>query len=396
MKNYIHYNTTIVVIWMIGTYFLLGWGAIFDISIMGIGRKLFTIIAIFISFLSLLKHRNAKLSILTIVFLILDYFPVIVRYYKEGVLEDVQIWKYSSMFAISSTILLNMNNRFWDKLKGIEVTLMLLVIINFFDMILHPNGSIIANDGDHNTWFIGQKNTLVMPIISSLVISIIVSFHEVGKISKKIYIMYILAFVSVIISKSTTSFLIMSFLGLVIIYHKIMYNLSFLNIRNIFVLYVVLSISIMLFNIQTYFIDIFQLFGKDATLTGRTDIYELSLLLIAESPVWGYGIEQGLDFAELARSEYLAHTHNLLLWTLIQVGSVGLIYIFCILFYISKQNRNFGVFWMTVLYSFILLGGITEPLAQMPVFYFWLALFIPIGKQKLESNNYEGINSLQR
>lgn len=85
--------------------------------------------------------------------------------------------------------------------------------------------------------------------------------------------------------------------------------------------------------------EILGLFGRDLTLTGRTEVWKLVVQAIAEHPILGYGFSafwQGLTGESgkiiLTLGWAFGYAHDGYLEVLLQVGIVGLIVVLCILF----------------------------------------------------------------
>ncbi len=83
--------------------------------------------------------------------------------------------------------------------------------------------------------------------------------------------------------------------------------------------------------------EIFQLLGKDSTLTGRTDIWQIGLTRFYETPIWGHGFAAYWGSPRYASEviliranfgEGVASFHNIIVSTLVAYGLLGLIPLF--------------------------------------------------------------------
>jgi O-antigen ligase len=118
--------------------------------------------------------------------------------------------------------------------------------------------------------------------------------------------------------------------------------------------------------------DILALFGRDLTLTGRTDVWRLVLLAISKRPLLGYGFSafwQGLVGESgqilLTLGWAFGYAHDGYLEVLLQVGIVGLTLVVCVLLsgmrdawlcFLRSSNPAvswyIGILFLTLFYNF--------------------------------------------
>ena len=117
------------------------------------------------------------------------------------------------------------------------------------------------------------------------------------------------------------------------------------------------------FVIIEYYQELLELIGRDATLTGRTHIWQLGWEAALESPWLGYGYKTFWGYGGLARYILVGHAHNNFLDVLVELGGIGFILFLAVLFnYIKsalllmKERHDFlGLFY--------------------PLFFFYLMIF---------------------
>jgi exopolysaccharide production protein ExoQ len=166
-------------------------------------------------------------------------------------------------------------------------------------------------------------------------------------------------------------------LGLVIII-GILLMLSVLHWRYFFMvpaLIALSSITIILYSVAIANSEqLAGAFGKNLTLTGRTDFWPLMVDKIWESPWLGYGFGafwQGLDgpsaYVWNASSFKAPNGHNGYLDLCLELGFVGLfIYAFAFISSFQKAIQYIRVvrtpdgFWPTLLFSYVVLSNLTE------------------------------------
>ncbi len=119
---------------------------------------------------------------------------------------------------------------------------------------------------------------------------------------------------------------------------------------------------------------IFDLLGKDSSLTGRTELWTYVTDMIRESPWLGYGYGafwQGLDgpsaYVWMAQSFKAMHSHSGYLELFLDVGFVGFtLYMFIFLiglqraFLYIKQVKTADGLWPAIFFIFILVSNIAE------------------------------------
>jgi O-antigen ligase len=77
------------------------------------------------------------------------------------------------------------------------------------------------------------------------------------------------------------------------------------------------------FVLVEYSEELLEIIGRDATLTGRTHIWELAWEAAAQKPWLGYGYKTFWGYGGLARYIAVGHAHNNFLDVLVELGGVG-------------------------------------------------------------------------
>ncbi len=127
-------------------------------------------------------------------------------------------------------------------------------------------------------------------------------------------------------------------------------------------------------------------FGKDLTLTGRTNFWPLMLDKIRDNPFTGYGFGafwQGLDgpsaYIWNASTFKAPNGHNGYLDLCLELGLIGLS-LYAIQFFIGfrKALENVRIvktsdgFWPTILFSYIILANLTESSLMLQNNFLWV------------------------
>jgi exopolysaccharide production protein ExoQ len=139
-------------------------------------------------------------------------------------------------------------------------------------------------------------------------------------------------------------------------------------------------------------------FGRDMTLTGRTDLWELSLDKIAEQPLLGYGYtgfwrRMAGESAEilLELGWEVPHSHNGLIDLTLDLGLVGLVLFllgFGFTFWRSvhwiRLNHNAADIWPLAYLAFLFLANLTESslLRQNSLWVLYVAATLTIAQRQ--------------
>lgn len=119
-----------------------------------------------------------------------------------------------------------------------------------------------------------------------------------------------------------------------------------LNPINGFALLVICTIIFAVFRATEAFTPLFEMLGKDPTMTGRTIIWEAAVPEIFNCLIFGHGTLELIEFVSLMGFNpwdlYWGHCHNMILELLFRDGIVGLIlmsiFIFCVFRHYRVNN----------------------------------------------------------
>lgn len=149
-------------------------------------------------------------------------------------------------------------------------------------------------------------------------------------------------------------------------------------IKTILICVIGISLGIVLFNIQELVADLLiELLNKNASLTGRTDIWKIALVEIKEQWLFGHGfINQG-NFVHLYN--FIANAHNQWLQTMFYGGAIG-----CVIFYsipirgikkiIKEMKTNSNIVIMLYILAVICIMCTTE--IYMDNIYFYCFMLV--------------------
>lgn len=235
-------------------------------------------------------------------------------------------------------------------------------LINLLLMIPFPKGMVAENmeSTNYKVYFLGIKNSMLNWSIIPCSLGAIINTLEQNRTFKtKYFIFLIICLVTIVYTRSSTG--IVLFL-LWFIYYLISPKLSFkFSLKKVMPLLVLIYIGVVFFRVLDKINPILlYLFGKDATFSGRTNLWATAINYFKERPIIGYGLREESIITFYGRSYT---SHNLFLEILITGG----IFLFCvwifILLVLMKKN------------SLILNREIKNHTSMVFVLYFIACLF---------------------
>lgn len=238
--------------------------------------------------------------------------------------------------------------------RGIKRLLMTVSGINLLTQILYPNGLIRAQSQavkvnfesrvwEIDFWFLGDKNAyayIYMFLILLCMIGLLEDKSPKGKFINLSGI--IIAFVSSVISKSSTTIVCVTVLiviaGIVCISRYIRVN----HLLPCVLAHVIFFVSIVILSTTNGLLSNFvtNVLGKDLTFTGRTAIWGLAMNMIAGEPIFGYGSMTSGDHIRLFNMPSVGHCHNMFLEIILQGGIIAVIFYTVYLLVLNKNIRN--------------------------------------------------------
>lgn len=275
-------------------------------------------------------------------------------------------------------------------------TLLVLFSINFITIIkYYPIGMYKLDYVIGDLYFMGHDNSMIYNLIPLCSLSFIYSYVKKKKFWTVISMYSIaLSLVSEIYVKSATGIIaIFVLILMLIIIDKKLLN-KILNPKTLFILFIVLTFSVVILKVQNYFSWLFvNILGKDLTFTGRTYLWDYALSMIKEKLFLGYGM--GVEV--VGNGHTYPHAHSLLLDLLFKGGIMALLF-FCILLldfnkkYVRSKNKIISKLILIPIAG-ILLCEITSAMPYKT--YFW-SLFVLINyTNRINNLNGEKYNETE-
>ena len=225
---------------------------------------------------------------------------------------------------------------FWmshNPLQLIKVSrclLEILVYANFITVLIFPNGMYTSSLYWSN-WLLGYKNMHINIIFPAILLSCIYDYWYNARLKPRTIILLFVSLLDTVIVKSQMSFCIILLFILVLTFiiggrdrklkmflrEHFSYRVALIVCALAYIIIVVLQN----FDILTYLI--VNIFNKSMSLSGRSIIWQESIKLFLERPIFGYGFIDSSRYVALTGIVGGTHAHNLFLSVLDMGGLFG-------------------------------------------------------------------------
>ena len=304
-------------------------------------------------------------------------------------IKSVTLIKYVCWMALLLGLLSFFENaseeKIYDLLKAGKITFCIYMFLTFISM------SARATDVG-GVFFLGSRATTLQYFLCLLTFCIYYDIRYKKRIS---YITYALTVLSWIFAILRGMMMLFTLLGLTLLEYfskvKIKSRIKplYIIVAIVVVNYLTVTLSYMNFD---FIIDIIQnVLHKDATLTGRSEIFTYSLGIMLKHPVIGYGYDNGIIEQTLTRIVAAYNTaHNSILQMLIDCGFVGT-FTFLAMNYngfltiYKDEDDTLNIFYYSLIAIFV--GGIVSMI--IPSNAYFLILLFAVGRTKYEYLNWK-------
>lgn len=266
-------------------------------------------------------------------------------------------------------------------IRGLKDATLLLVIISCVLYIFAPDvGKYYAGLGEYT--FLGIANNRNGYIEFALALILCLLYQKDHKMNMVNVGLIILTLYTIILTKSTTSIIMVFFSLSILVVERILKN----NFNYTIIIKIIFGVWIIYmcaasFNLE--FTNIGLLFNKSVTLTGRTYIWNQSIIEIKKHLIigYGYGNEVLRNISNPLYYKYfsLNDTHNAILYLLMSSGIIGtLATIVYIIFMIKNAKVNYSTN-NKYLYIYILaslIRGLTESCLHYSHVLFYIILIL--------------------
>ena len=235
--------------------------------------------------------------------------------------------------AICLLIELGIKNKSKQLIEAFTTVLGILTLINFITMIVDPDGYHVK---EKVLFFMRHRNQLAPLYILTVVMMDLRNNYFQSKNSK---IQLILTFIisTFMIFHAGSGSNIIAWIPIIIYFFLpfLLKKTVILNIRSYLLFYVILFFSVVLFNIQERYAGLlYRILRRDATFSGRIQLWNIAIEMIKNRPLIGYGMAESVNIIYSPTKEVYYSTHNQFMQLLIEGGFISLL-VFCGIAYLA-------------------------------------------------------------
>ena len=211
--------------------------------------------------------------------------------------------------------------------------LFFLVLLDTLSMLGWRQG-LYATAMYKENWFLGYKTQRMVYSLPLCIFSGYLSHSNKDKTGKLTYLMVLLSAFGLFYSQATGALLSIILLGVLFLSFdfsdkinvpkRLLYGLF--NYKIVLSLYGLAVFSVITIQRNRWIQDfVVNYLGKNANLTGRTDIWKYCFRLFETSPVIGVGHMSGEQYIAFTHNIYATNAHNMVFTLLLSAGIVGLV-----------------------------------------------------------------------
>lgn len=344
-------------------------------SIFNIGR---IIGALIIFFEYLITFKKFSLYVIIVFLMELPMFVAAITNntdYRTGLVTMVTIL---SVCMLSECMI--RRNNFFTILVPISIFYM---VINILSILVFKNGMAQSSYYYNNLyWFLGYKNEITRWCVLFCSIILLKNTYK-GNMLKNSKLFFVLCFAQIILSGSSTGFIVMLIMlvGILIINKT---NAYIFNIDIGYAVYAVVCFILIFISLEGTIIDyIFKfVFHKSFTLSDRTVIWKHSIELLKNTWLTGNGYATDGGFFEMGSVKW--GVHNAILGILTAGGVISVVFFIILLLYMRNNIRTCYDIKVKNLLSLLvfvyLFCGLTEEVQNTYSMYFIFSFVISHNK----------------
>lgn len=355
--------------------------------------------AIVVFYIIIYIKQKRKISKLFILVMMVTVYPFIISIIQGVQINNAIMFPLMQTLGVAFLLEVGTHTKFEQCLSALALLLSIYIYINFLSIILFPNGLYDADFYSGNYWFLGYKNVMIRFMLPGLSINFIDCIYRKGKYTVSIYVLCMVSLVSLFIVDNKTGIIGLAIIILVAILFSKQQLPRFLNLRNGLILIGIISILLGTTSVLNKFSPILNSMGETVSVMSRQAVWVRAIQIFIKNPLFGYGLRSGDQYRMLINLStgwgYFSHPHNYILYSLIQGGGIGMLFIILLFIRVSKgyiQNRNnYGCKMLIFMYLSFFVMGITESLTGATLLY-PLAILMDVMKNKEIQYNFGKTN----
>lgn len=282
--------------------------------------------------------KKIRIPFLFFLMLIYRFYLLIPTIFSSG---DYLKWGYLSLVMFSLILIMNISLKvnYKNFIESIVYLFSFLLTVNLLLFIIYPDGLYL----DTQLHFLGIRTRFTDISFPCIIFSVFLLRESKYIMSKLINIYAILiSMLNILLPKISTAIIGIALFSLLLFLFNFKEIKYFLTSKKLFLFSIIITFLVVFLRIGDLFSDIiFVLFGKTASFSGRTEIWDNAYPIILEKWYIGYGIVNDGNFVPWIDNDVrLWQAHNQLLQLLYDGGifsSVLMLYII----YISSKKIGF-------------------------------------------------------
>lgn len=286
----------------------------------------------------------------------------------------------------------------------------ILVLADLATLILFPGGLFLqtAYQNEYFTsviagWLLGIKNNRILWLFAVVLLSCIAAIRNSGgrrALDARTILLGFVAIAGVVLAQSSTSTTVLVVFLAALLFAPVLKPFSCVvnSVTAAAISIVTWVVFVVLSNTEFLGPFLQSLFEKDATFSGRSDIWVQTQQFILQSPLFGYGFESTVDKVVKYGNVSFVNAHNQVLEVVYDGGFLLLIVFLLIigLVVISLYRSRSSLAGVVGSFAFLLLGVemVQEVLIENPIFWFIILLLYYMPRLGLKPSyfgeNYDG------
>lgn len=264
--------------------------------------------------------------------------------------------------------------------------ILLLILVDILTEFFFPEGLYMTELYTEN-WFLGYKTARVAYSFPMYMIFAYQAMRQKKALDWKFYLISFVAIVNTAMSKATAALLMYVIITCIIATIDVAcrgqrlglkrFVKWVLNYRFVIAIYVLVVLTMVVFERSEYFSIFLKMLGKRTDFSGRVRIWLKCIDVLCESPLVGVGHQGSMYYVDLVSLRAATSAHNLILTLLMSGGIVGaLIYLWLCRNACYRQRKIYTQVDMMLyvcLYGVLLLGVTSSSFVFSPFsfLFFW-------------------------
>ena len=261
--------------------------------------------------------RRIPLSTAVILFVLYRLASLLPTVYRDG---DLLNWGYVTLSQLSILMLIELyagySRQERRRLLRVMTDLLLIYLLINYIMIMTGTGSV-ASWGQHEffaqpSYLLGIRTRVTDCVFPAILLALLYDSGSRRRWGWRTVLALTSGIVQIVTLQVATAWVGAAIMA--VVYLAVRLHLragGLLSMRGATILGVAVTLLVVVARVQTYFAaQIEGLLGKSVTMTGRTDLWDAAIPILADSPLFGYGINSQFGAFIPAFKGLLWQAHN--------------------------------------------------------------------------------------